>query len=287
VKQLTAVARDVLVVMLVCVLAGCDNLGGSAITYSVGPVEFAIDLSGHVHVSVGQQITTPLGRIGLEADWSKAVVDKAAEVLRDGTKDATKVVIDHVEDGQSQRDGFAILGKATVVCLDGRFVLSQDGEDKILLQAERNSTIKFVDARAAATACPPTPGDGQCRLTVAFDPPITGQHVPLAGKDIGGTVRGDLDDCHLLVFKYAPVAQRHFLGDRLAVSQGRFSGATGQVGSDNPKESGRSHVIEIVSANSAVTEAVEHSPRDANGDISFEFLPAGVVVQASANLVRD
>jgi hypothetical protein len=283
------ILRSVAAGILVSVLSACTSLGGSQVTVAppFSPVEFGIDASGHIHISLNKEITTPLGRIGFEGDWSKALLDRASDVVPGKAEDGTRVLIDHYEDGRPQRDGYFLNEQGVVACLDGRFALGNDGRGGFLLQAEPDSQVKFVKAASMSTACAAESGDQSCNLKASLNVSALGGGVTRAGGPFSGVLEGDQGDCELLVFKYAPVAQKHFLGDRLEVLDGRFNGETGQIGStDEDGEKGKSYLIEIVSAHSAVSRRIQETPRDANGDVAFDTLPPDTNVAASASVLR-
>jgi hypothetical protein len=270
---------------LCLVSLGCNP----KVTYSPQfiPVEFAIDLNGHLHVSIGQKVTTPIGTFGINVELSEADLEKA--------KDGTLVVIRHERDGRWVQDVYALHEERVSACLNGTFVMSADDDHKIVLQAGRDSVVRIVSSANAYQACSSpfisgsgtTPATGAAGLVVRLDEPVPEQPVPFQGSPVVGTVTGDLGDNQLWLFKYAPGARQHFLNGPLPVLNGQLDGETGQVGSDSSADVGQRFTVEVVLADSSASAYIQDKQPNAEGDVAFDVLPPGAKVLFTVAVVRE
>ena len=266
---------------LLLAVAACDPMATQGIYRPPFiPVTFGVDLHGHLSISAGGQITTPIGTFGIDFQLPQAVLGKA--------KDGTLVIIKHERDGQWIKDVYALHEKEASACLNGKFVMSADGDDEIDLKAEPGSVVRIVSAANADQACS-SPSSGTTPLTaglvVRLNEPVPGELVPLQGSPVSGMVTGDLGDHTLWLFKYAPGAGKHFLNGPLSVENGRLDAETGQVGHDS-QDVGHRFTIELVLADSSAAALIQAKQPDAAGDVAFDVLPPGAKVVRAVTVVR-
>jgi hypothetical protein len=261
---------------------GCDP----RITYEPGfvPVTFSIDLNGHIQVSAGQQFTTPIGTFGINVGLSKANLKKA--------KDGTLVVIEHERDGRWVKDVYAVREKQLSACLDGRFVMTANTNNEIVITAEPGSVVRIVSATNADQACSsssisaPQTAQPRTGLVIRLDEPRPAERVPLQGSPVRGSVTGDLGDRTLWLFKYAPGAGKHFLNGQLWVHNGMLDGETGQVGSRSSADVGQQFTIEVVVADTSASADIQARQPNAQGDVAFDVLPHGAEIVRAVTVVR-
>lgn len=131
-------------------LIGCASPGPAAANFSYRtpfiPVTFSVDTNGHISISLGGSITTPLGTFSVGAEVGVPI-----------GKNSTRLSIVHTVGDASVKDVYDIGERGPMnVCLDGRFWENVGEHDITITPLDGTSTISIVRSGSHCSAASPS-----------------------------------------------------------------------------------------------------------------------------------
>jgi hypothetical protein len=156
------------------------------------------------------------------------------------------------------------------------------------------SSSKGQETSAAASNSPSepvrsasvTPQESAADLKITFDAPAAMAKIPIGGTVATGTAEGSLGPGWTLWFvKFSDGnGGRHFVVSQIAITAGRWSARTGQIGSNDPQEVGGIFALKVVMASPEASKAM--GPSAATREDGIAELPTGTKVLAEQPIVR-
>jgi len=167
-------------------LAGCRANTSVAVNYQLPfvPVTFSLDSSGHFSVSLGYDITTPIGTFSVSAEIGTPIPENS-----------TRVSIVHTINGLPAKDVYDIAERGQMnICLDGRFWENVGDNSITITPLDGDSTISIVQSGSQCTTATSSPAanldtsTADSPETSAPAPPAT--PAPQANSGVAGVWTG-------------------------------------------------------------------------------------------------